>query len=69
MFPKEKGKVMHNFMAGVKLDTPPGETIELFFYMEDQLMKIAKAKGYIGVFTSNTNPLTQVNYYTKNLSV
>lgn len=66
-FPKENGKVIHNFMAGVKLGTPPGETIELFFYMEDQLMKIAKAKGFIGVFSSNTNPLTQVKTHAKNL--
>ncbi|KAK6633058.1 hypothetical protein RUM43_012801 [Polyplax serrata] len=57
--PQGKNKVLHSFMMGSRTNLCPQVTIEVFFYMEEQVLNMARTKGFQGIFTSNTNALTQ----------
>ena len=37
------------------------ENIETVAFMETEVIRIAKSKGFAGILTTNTNPLTQVS--------
>jgi hypothetical protein len=36
------------------------QNIEVMQFMEAEVLKMAQRKGFAGIFTTNTNPLTQV---------
>jgi len=57
--PKGKGKILHSFMLGTKKGLSPGENVEVTQEMEEIALKICKERGFLGLFTTNTNPLTQ----------
>lgn len=58
--PKGKRQILHNFMMGTDTSLSATENIELVTFMENEVIKISKRKGFVGVLTTNTNPLTQV---------
>lgn len=35
--------------------------VEVITYMEQEILRLGKAKHFKGIFTTNTNPLTQVS--------
>ena len=39
----------------------PAENVTLIQFMEQETLKLAKHRGFVGVFTSNTNELTRVS--------
>lgn len=47
-------------MMGSKVTLSPQETVTIFDYMEKEVLNLAKERKFEGIFTSNTNPLTQV---------
>ncbi|XP_077271508.1 beta-alanyl-bioamine nonribosomal peptide synthetase ebony-like [Temnothorax americanus] len=57
--PKGKGKIIHNFMMGTSIDLNPTENVLVISQMEEYCLQLVKRKEYIGIFTTNTNPLTQ----------
>ncbi|EEB17196.1 firefly luciferase, putative [Pediculus humanus corporis] len=57
--PNGINKVLHSFMMGSRTNLTPQETIEIFFFMEDEILKLGKERNFEGIFTTNTNPLTQ----------
>lgn len=59
--PKNKGQIIHNSMMATSTDLNPGENVLVIRQMEDYCLQLAKQKGYTGIFTTNTSPLTQVN--------
>lgn len=40
------------------LDAPTN--VEVITYMEQEVLQVGKTNGFEGIFTTNTNPLTQV---------
>lgn len=38
----------------------PNENVAVMQYMEDEVLKLADRKGFTGIFTTNTSPVTQV---------
>jgi hypothetical protein len=40
------------------LDAPTN--VEVITYMEQEVLQLGKTNGFEGIFTTNTNPLTQV---------
>lgn len=59
--PRGKGKILHNSMTATSIDLNPAENVLVMRQMEEYCLQLAKQKEYIGIFTTNTSPLTQVN--------
>lgn len=59
--PKGKGKIIHNSMMATCSDLNFAENVLVMSQMEDYCLQLARRKGYAGIFTTNTSPLTQVN--------
>ncbi|ODM89984.1 Mycosubtilin synthase subunit C [Orchesella cincta] len=59
MLPQGKGKLLHTFMLGVSENVDDSEKVLLIELMEEQNLLIAKENKFEGVFTTNSNPLTQ----------
>lgn len=59
--PKGKGQIIHNFMMATNSDLTSAENVLVMRQMEEYCLQFAKRKGYRGIFTANTSPLTQVN--------
>lgn len=57
--PKGKGQIIHNFMMSTHSDLTPAENVILMREMEEYCLRIARQKEYVGIFTTNTSPLTQ----------
>lgn len=57
--PKEEGKIVHSFMMGTSLDLDTKENVLVMQAMEEENIRLAKAKGFEGIVTTNTSPLTQ----------
>lgn len=57
--PKGIGKVLHSFMMGTKSYLTPKENVAVMSYMEQEVLRLAKQRGFEGIFTTNTSPLTQ----------
>lgn len=47
-------------MIGTDTTLNAVENIEIVAFMETEVLRIAKSKGFAGILTTNTNPLTQV---------
>lgn len=50
-------------MMGTVEDLNAQENVAVINFMEDQVLSLAKRKNFAGIFTTNTNPLTQVKYF------
>lgn len=59
--PKGKGKIIHNSMMTTSSNLSSAENVLVMGQMEKYCLQLAKQKGYVGIFTTNTSPLTQVN--------
>lgn len=57
--PQGKGKVLHSFMMATDSSLTPRENVAVFQFMESENLKLAKDRGFAGIFTTNTSPLTQ----------
>ncbi|XP_011630799.1 uncharacterized protein LOC105422919 [Pogonomyrmex barbatus] len=57
--PKGKGQIIHNSMTATNSELTPAENVIVMRQMEDYCLQLAKEKGYSGIFTTNTSPLTQ----------
>ncbi|XP_025833499.1 uncharacterized protein LOC108741169 isoform X2 [Agrilus planipennis] len=59
ILPKGVGTILHSFMMATNSELTTKENVGVMQFMEEQVIRIAKTKGFVGVFTSNTSPLTQ----------
>ncbi|KAL6430303.1 hypothetical protein ACFW04_007784 [Cataglyphis niger] len=57
--PKGKGKIMHNSMMATCSDLNFAENVLVMQQMEEYCLQFAQQKGFAGIFTTNTSPLTQ----------
>ncbi|XP_030763883.1 uncharacterized protein LOC115888328 [Sitophilus oryzae] len=57
--PLGKGKVLHSFMMATHSSLSPRENVSVFQFMENEELKLARSRGFAGIFTTNTSPLTQ----------
>ncbi|KAL1506202.1 hypothetical protein ABEB36_005604 [Hypothenemus hampei] len=57
--PPGKGKVLHSFMMGTHSTLSAKENVAVFQFMEEENLRLAKSRGFAGIFTTNTSPLTQ----------
>ncbi|XP_014252851.1 uncharacterized protein LOC106668519 isoform X2 [Cimex lectularius] len=54
-----KSKVLHSFMLGTDQRLTPQENVEITEILESYIVQMGKERGFVGVFTTNTSPLTQ----------
>lgn len=59
--PEGKGQIIHTSMMATSSDLSPAENVHVMGQMEEYCLLLAKQKQYVGIFTTNTSPLTQVN--------
>uniref|UniRef100_A0A182QGJ1 AMP-dependent synthetase/ligase domain-containing protein n=1 Tax=Anopheles farauti TaxID=69004 RepID=A0A182QGJ1_9DIPT len=57
--PQGKNQILHSFMMGTCAELSAQENIEAMHFMESEVLKLAKRRNFAGIFTTNTNPLTQ----------
>uniref|UniRef100_A0A1B6MA14 Carrier domain-containing protein n=1 Tax=Graphocephala atropunctata TaxID=36148 RepID=A0A1B6MA14_9HEMI len=57
--PQGKGQVVHAFMMGTERTLSAGENVAAMQAMEEEVLAIARTRGYAGIFTTNTSPLTK----------
>lgn len=53
------GEVLHSMMMGTAEFLKSTENINVIAFMESETISLARAAGYKGILTTNTNPLTQ----------
>lgn len=53
------GEVFKSYMLGTDENLNAKDNIGVIAFMEQENIKLAKSKGFKGIFTTNTNPLTQ----------
>ncbi|XP_045028498.1 tyrocidine synthase 3 [Daphnia magna] len=58
-FEKRKNLLIHSFMMATAETTTPPENVYLIQKMEEEILTLAKRKGFVGVFTTNANELTR----------
>lgn len=58
--PKGRGKLLHSFMMGTPEDVDEAESVAVVETMENHIIQMAHEKKFMGVMTTNTNPLTKV---------
>lgn len=59
--PAGQRQLFHSFMMGTDDLLNAAQNIEVVTCMENEILRIAEQRGFAGVFTTNTNPLTQVS--------
>lgn len=59
LLPKGEGQVLHSFMMGTNSQLSPAENVAVMQYMEQENLRLARTVGFVGIFTTNTSPLTQ----------
>ncbi|XP_063239802.1 beta-alanyl-bioamine nonribosomal peptide synthetase ebony [Bacillus rossius redtenbacheri] len=57
--PRGKGQVLHSFMLATDAALSAQENVAVVQFMEQEVLSLARRRGFAGVFTTNTNPLTQ----------
>uniref|UniRef100_A0AAR5Q839 AMP-dependent synthetase/ligase domain-containing protein n=1 Tax=Dendroctonus ponderosae TaxID=77166 RepID=A0AAR5Q839_DENPD len=57
--PAGKGTILHSFMMATHSSLTPKENVAVFQFMEEEVQRLAKSRGFAGIFTTNTSPLTQ----------
>ena len=58
--PKENGKFIYTSLLGTAPGLSTAENVQLAIFMEQENIRIAKLKGFQGIFTTNANRLTQL---------
>lgn len=53
------GELFNGLMMATSNNLNAKENIDVMAFMESELIKLAKSKGFKGIFTNNTSPLTQ----------
>lgn len=56
--PSGTGQILHAFMMGTAENLNTKQNIGVMTFMESEVIKMAKEKGFKGIFANNTNPLT-----------
>lgn len=46
---------------GTDITLNAATNVQVITFMEQEVVQLGKARGFDGVFTTNTNPLTQVS--------
>lgn len=59
-FEKRTNLLIHSFMMATAETSSPLENIQLIQKTEKETLELAIQKGFVGVFTTNTNELTRV---------
>ncbi|CAH0555248.1 unnamed protein product [Brassicogethes aeneus] len=57
--PPGKGSVLHSFMMATHSSLTSKENVAVMQFMENEVLKLARKRGFAGIFTTNTSPLTQ----------
>lgn len=57
--PQGKGQVLHSFMMATHPLLNYQQNVEVIQFMEAEVLKMARSRDFAGIFTTNTNPLTQ----------
>lgn len=57
--PTGRGQVLHGFMMATAASESPRTNVLSMQFMEQELLRLARRRGFAGVFTTNTSPLTQ----------
>ncbi|XP_067010467.2 beta-alanyl-bioamine nonribosomal peptide synthetase ebony-like [Anabrus simplex] len=57
--PQGRRQVLHSFMMCTDECLNYQENIKVVQFMEEEVLRIARSRGFAGIFTTNTNPLTQ----------
>lgn len=57
--PQGQGKVLHSFMMATDPSLNYQQNVEVMQFMEAEVLSMVQRKGFAGIFTTNTNPLTQ----------
>ncbi|XP_050082455.1 mycosubtilin synthase subunit C [Anopheles aquasalis] len=57
--PQGTNQILHSFMMGTCAELSAQENIEAMHFMESEVLKLAQRRNFAGIFTTNTNPLTQ----------
>uniref|UniRef100_A0A0P6E9S3 Ss-alanyl conjugating enzyme n=1 Tax=Daphnia magna TaxID=35525 RepID=A0A0P6E9S3_9CRUS len=58
-FEKRKNLLIHSFMMATAETSSALENVQLIQKTEEEILSLAKRKGFVGVFTTNTNELTR----------
>ncbi|CAK1541178.1 unnamed protein product [Leptosia nina] len=59
MLPEGKGAILHSFMMATESTLTSGDNVAAIQALEVATMNIARKRRFLGVFTTNTSPLTQ----------
>nr|ATB56363.1 Ebony2 [Leptinotarsa decemlineata] len=65
----EKGENLHSFMMATHSSLTPKENVAVMQFIEGEVLNLAERRHFKGVFTTNTNPLTQQLGYIYNYQV
>ncbi|XP_034255350.1 dimodular nonribosomal peptide synthase [Thrips palmi] len=57
--PTGRGQVLHGFMMATAASETARTNVLSMQFMEQELLRLARRRGFAGVFTTNTSPLTQ----------
>merc|ERR1712141_84081 len=57
--PVAKGKAIYTSLLGTSAKLSPAENVKIILLMEMENIRIAKKRGFEGIFTTNANRLTQ----------
>lgn len=57
--PEGVNQILHSFMMATSSDLNAKENIAVMHFMENEVLKLARRKGFSGILTTNTSPLTQ----------
>lgn len=57
--PEGKNKVFHSFLMATTTKLTPQENVAVIQKMEEVQLDLAKRKGFVGILSVNTSPLTQ----------
>lgn len=57
--PTGRGRVLHSFMMATAASLSPRANVLAMQFMEQEVLRTARSRGFTGVFTTNTSPLTQ----------
>ena len=60
-FERRTNFMVHSFMMATSETSSPSENVLLIQKMEQETLSLAKQRGFVGVFTTNTNELTRVS--------
>ncbi|XP_049880564.1 zwittermicin A synthase ZmaJ [Pectinophora gossypiella] len=59
MLPEGKGTILHSFMMATDASLSPRDNVAAIRALEHATMRVARDRRFLGVFTTNTSPLTQ----------